>query len=269
MAVYPVSLPPHIRDTESASKMLWKTSAALLPAFIVLSFVSKFEVFKSLGVSIAAALFAEALAAAWFRKKNLFRDFSGFLEALVFTFLISPNLSYGAIFAGFFFGVFAGREIFGGAGSGFFSPALLAFAFLQVSFPEISAASPFLSHPVVSALIFLGGLFLIWQKLIPWQVPACFLAAFLAISFLAGSAALFVFPGEILFAAFFLVTDSAVMPLAKAGRILFALAAALLLIFFRALGNEFDPLTFSLLSAGLLAPWLDRFLKPRVLKTHV
>lgn len=268
MALYPVSLPPHIRDTESVSKMMWKKSAALLPAFIALSYVSKFETFKSLGVSIAAALLAEALAAAWLRKKIFFRDLSGVAEALLFAFLISPSLSYGTIFAGFFFGIFAGREIFGGAGSGFFSPALLAFAFLQTAFPEVSGASPLLSLPVVSALIFLGGIFLIWQRLIPWQVPVCFLGALLPFSFLAGPSALSVVSGELLFAAFFLMTDSTMMPLAKAGRVLFALTAALLLVFFKTIGTEFNPVVFSLLTAGLFVPWFDRLFKPQGFKKH-
>lgn len=269
MAAYPVSLPPHIRGTESVSKMLWKKGAAFLPAFIAAAFFSKFEIFKSAGVSIAAALLSEAAAAAWFRKKNFFRDISGFMEAVVFAFLIPPSLPYGMIFSGFFLAIFMGREILGGAGSGLFSPALLAFACLQITFPEISGLSPVLSVPAVSVLIFMGGVFLIWQKLIPWQVPACFLAALGALSFFTGTEIPIIFSGEIVFAAFFLVTDSVTMPLAKTGRIFFALSAALFLIFLKQIGSSLDPLVFSLLMAGLLTPWFDRFLKPGFFKKNV
>ncbi len=263
MTSYPVSPAPHIRASDSVAAMMWKKGAALLPAFIALTFLSKFEVFKSLGFSIAGALAAEGLAAAWLRKKNFFQDFSGFLQALIYIFLISPALPYWMIFAGAFFGLFLGREVFGGLGSHPLPPALLAFAVLQISFPEAVVLSPFLSFPALSAAIFAGGIFLISQKWCGWQTPVSFLGvcAFLFPAF--GTSPTAVFSGEILFAAFFLVTDLATLPLTKTGRFIFTTAAAFLLAVLKKFDTGFDAVVFSILIAGLLPPWIDRNLKPK------
>lgn len=118
----------------------------------------------------------------------------------------------------------------------------------------------------------IGGLYLIQQRIINWQVPLTFLVTLaIASSFLWGLDTSHFAPpwlhfaaGSAIFAAFFILTDPVTGATSVKGRIVFAVGVALLVISIRTWGNYPDGIAFSILLMNFAAPAIDYFTRPRV-----
>lgn len=117
-----------------------------------------------------------------------------------------------------------------------------------------------------------GGGYLIYLRLINWQLPLAFLATiFIASSFIWGLDSSHYAPpwlhltaGATLFGAFFILTDPVSGATSLKGKIVFGIGAALILVSIRTWGNYPDSLAFAVLLMNFAAPALDYFTKPRV-----
>lgn len=126
------------------------------------------------------------------------------------------------------------------------------------------------SYIAVAWLI--GGGYLIFKRIINWQLPLAFLATLLVYSaFLWGiDSSNYAAPwlhfaaGSAIFAAFFILTDPVSGATSVRGRILFAIGVGLLVISIRTWGSYPDGVAFSVLLMNFAAPALDYFTRPRV-----
>lgn len=117
-----------------------------------------------------------------------------------------------------------------------------------------------------------GGLYLIYQRVINWQLPLAFLSTlFIAGAFVWGWDTSHYAPpwlhltaGSAVFAAFFILTDPVSGATSLKGKIYFALGAALLVIAIRTWGIYPDGVAFSVLLMNFVAPALDYYTRPRV-----
>ncbi|CAL4319249.1 RnfABCDGE type electron transport complex subunit D [Buchnera aphidicola] len=118
----------------------------------------------------------------------------------------------------------------------------------------------------------LGGIFLIYKKIICWRIPLSFL---ITLSFLSTitwlwNATLFSSPiihflsGGTMICAFFIATDPVTMPCTNTGRIIFSIITALLVWLLRNYSNYPDSIAFSVLFSNMLVPLIDYFIKPSV-----
>ena len=124
----------------------------------------------------------------------------------------------------------------------------------------------------ICAAFLLGGLYLLAQKLIPWQIPLAFLAV------LGGTAGVFYlvdpqhytsplfhwFSGAAMLGAFFIVTDPVTGPTTPVGRLIFAGLAGLLTYLIRVFGGYPDGVAFAVLIMNLAAPFIDQYTQPAV-----
>lgn len=118
----------------------------------------------------------------------------------------------------------------------------------------------------------LGGIYLIFRRIINWQVPLTFLITLMVYSaFLWGIDSSHYAPpwlhfaaGSAVFGAFFILTDPVSGATSVKGRILFALGVGLLVISIRTWGSYPDGVAFSVLLMNFAAPALDYFTRPRV-----
>ncbi|MDR3427311.1 RnfABCDGE type electron transport complex subunit D [Silvimonas sp.] len=124
----------------------------------------------------------------------------------------------------------------------------------------------------ITAAYLLGGLYLLWQKLIPWQIPVTFLAV------LGGMAGIFHlvdpahytspmfhwFSGAAMLGAFFIVTDPVTGPTTPLGRVIFAALIGLLTYLIRVFGGYPDGVAFAVLIMNLAAPFIDQYTQPAV-----
>lgn len=118
----------------------------------------------------------------------------------------------------------------------------------------------------------LGGLFLLWQRVITWEVPVALIAtlatAALPLYLLAPQTYLpplqQLAHGGILLGAFFIATDPVSGCTTSKGRVIFGAGVALITIAIRAWGNYPDGIAFGVLIMNMAAPLIDRYTQPRV-----
>jgi electron transport complex protein RnfD len=108
-------------------------------------------------------------------------------------------------------------------------------------------------------LILAGGVFLIATKTIVFVTPAAMLAATALFSALLGMDPLFgVLSGGVAFGAFFMATDYATSPLTTAGKALFGLGAAIVLVLIRKFGGYPEGVTYGILMMNAVVPYLNK-----------
>ena len=88
-------------------------------------------------VSYAVGGAVEVLFAA-LRKKEIHEGF--LVTGLIFPMVLPPGTPLWVVGLGVAFGVFFGKEVFGGTGHNVFNPALVGRAFVSLSWPRIMAA---------------------------------------------------------------------------------------------------------------------------------
>jgi electron transport complex protein RnfD len=124
----------------------------------------------------------------------------------------------------------------------------------------------------VSAGYLLGGLWLLYRRVIPWQVPLGMLGSLcvLALVFFAidpgryPSPMFHLFAGGVMLGAFFIATDPVSGATTPRGRLLFAAGVGTLTYVIRTWGGYPDAVAFSVLLMNIAAPTIDHYTQPRV-----
>ena len=116
----------------------------------------------------------------------------------------------------------------------------------------------------------LGGVFLIWRRIITWHIPVgvlggLFLAAapfYLLQPDVYPSPLFHVFSGGAMLGAFFIATDPVTAPSSLRGRLLYGAGIGVLIYVIRAWGGYPDGVAFAVLLMNMAAPTIDYFFKP-------
>lgn len=117
----------------------------------------------------------------------------------------------------------------------------------------------------------LGGIFLCWKKIIPWQTPIATLGSVVlaTVPFWLYDADVNPFPlqhifsGGLMLAAFFIVTDPVSGCTSPRGRLVFGAGVGLLTLAIRRWGAYPDGIAFAVLLMNCAAPWIDLHTRPR------
>ena len=116
-----------------------------------------------------------------------------------------------------------------------------------------------------AAMLILGGLFLIFTKVISAATPVAFIGSFALLTLLyTGSPVetLYgVLAGGLLIGAFFMATDYATTPLTTKGKIVFGIGCGLITFIIRSFGSYPEGVSFSILLMNLLTPYIDKLTK--------
>lgn len=113
-------------------------TGALAILLIVAAFIFGWYVLAIAAVSYAASFIVEILFSK-FRKKEL--DYGWMVTPLLIALLMPPAIPLWTVGIAAFFGVFFGKNIFGGSGKYIFSPALVGYLFVLISFPAQMATA--------------------------------------------------------------------------------------------------------------------------------
>ena len=126
---------------------------------------------------------------------------------------------------------------------------------------------------VCSLALLLGGLFLIWKKIISPIIPACFIGTvfvFAAIYYGAtggdalNMAIFHVLAGGVMLGAFFMATDYVTTPLLPAGKVVFGIGCGLITMIIRLWGQYPEGVSFSILIMNCVTPLIDTFFQKRM-----
>ena len=148
---------------------------------------------------------------------------------------------------------------------------------LSETLTEISGSSLFGSFAGtgwewINACYLLGGLWLLQQKVIQWQIPAGMLGGLFLIALVfhvfnpdAYSSPLFhLFSGAAMIGAFFIATDPVSASTTPHGRIYYGAGIGLLIYIIRTWGGYPEGLAFAVLLMNMAAPTIDYYTRPRV-----
>jgi len=121
-------------------------------------------------------------------------------------------------------------------------------------------------------LLLLGGLFLMFKRIISWHIPVSMLAtlALLATFFhwlnpeRYVDALFHILNGGALLAAFFIATDLVTSPSTPLGRIIFGIGCGAIEYVIRTWGNFPEGIGFAVLLMNALTPLIDHYIRPRV-----
>lgn len=122
----------------------------------------------------------------------------------------------------------------------------------------------------VSALaILIGGLFLIWKKVISPIIPVTFIATVFVLGFIWGGfdGALFhILAGGLMLGAFFCATDYVTSPTLPLGKVIFGIGCGLFTMLIRIFASYPEGVSFAILLMNILTPFIDKFCEKRMYK---
>ena len=122
---------------------------------------------------------------------------------------------------------------------------------------------------VSAAMLLLGGLYLIFRKVISWHTPAAYIGtvALLSLIFANGNDPVTymlynIFGGGLMLGAFFMATDYVTSPVTKKGQLIFGVGCGLLTVFIRRFGSYPEGVCYSILLMNCTVWIIDRHVKP-------
>jgi len=125
---------PHVLDNIDIKRYMSTVIIALIPATIASIYFYGFRVILIILVSYIFGGIVEVMFAV-VRKKEIHEGF--LVTGLIFPLLLPPTVPLWVVAVGIIFGVFFGKEVFGGTGRNIFNPALVGRLFITVCFPAI------------------------------------------------------------------------------------------------------------------------------------
>jgi len=301
-----VSNSPHIRGKQTIRKVMVQVLIALLPACMAAVWFFGLHALRVMALCtfgcMAVEIFWNTLAK---RSIGSWKDSSAALTGILLAMNLSASSPWWICILGSLLAIGLGKQIFGGLGFNPFNPALVARVGLLIGFPQrmtswvvpqpgkwmacdaLSGATPLaasgselatlqdlfvgnvsgcLGETSVLALL-IGGLFLIFRKLIKWEVPVAFIGTVALISGLVNTVnptatppvLYHVFGGGLMIGAFFMATDMVTSPMTRSGATIFGLGCGLITSVIRIWGSYPEGVSFSILFMNALTPLIDRY----------
>lgn len=307
-----VSSSPHIVTAMDTQKTMLMVIIALLPSLCVSVYVFGARVILLTLVCVASAMFFEWGWNKMMHKTQTVQDLSAALTGLLIAMNCPSGLPLWIGIVGSFAAIIVVKQLFGGVGKNITNPAITARIILFISFATemttwpvpktstvdaVTGATPlgilaegggelpsnmemFLgliggSMGEVSAIALLvGGIFLVWKKIISPIIPCCFIGTVFVFSLIyyaatgsgdALSMALFhVLAGGVMLGAIFMATDYVTSPLLPLGKVIFGIGCGLLTMIIRLWGQYPEGVSFSILIMNCLTPLINNFAQKRM-----
>lgn len=124
---------------------------------------------------------------------------------------------------------------------------------------------------MVNLAFLIGGIYLLWRKIIRWHIPVAFLITLFIFSGLGhlfapdrmASPIIELFSGATMLGAFFILTDPVTASTTVLGRLIYAALIGLLVFVIRHFGGYPDGVAFGILIANMCVPLLDHLTQPK------
>ena len=126
---------PHIKGSNTTSRLMLDVVISLLPALAMGVFYQGARALAVALISIAAAVASEAIFDACARKKQSVLDFSAAVTGLRFAMTLPATVPYWLVVIGSSFSIVVVKSLAGGLGQNIFNPALAGRAFIMLFWP--------------------------------------------------------------------------------------------------------------------------------------
>lgn len=297
-----LSTSPHIRSKNSVSRIMLDVVIALIPAAVAGVIFFGAGVLITILLSILSAVLCEALMQRVMKRDVTVNDWSAVVTGLLLGLNLPPGAPWYIPVCGSAFAIIIVKQLFGGLGQNFMNPALAARCFLVISWPVamtaflapgvdmVASATPlpaivagvgeipalsdmFLGNIAgcigeTSALaLIIGGVYLMIRKVIKPIIPLSYIGVVALITLLTGQPEMIlyhIFGGGLLLGAFFMATDYASSPSAPLAQLVYGLGCGVVTMVIRLWGGYPEGVSFSILFMNLMAPLLNKVLRPKV-----
>ena len=123
----------------------------------------------------------------------------------------------------------------------------------------------------VSALaLIIGGLFLLWRKVITWHIPVSIIATVFIVTGLMHTANPVyanplseIFSGGLMLGAIFMATDYVTSPMTHKGQLIYGIFIGLLTVIIRDFGAYPEGMSFAILIMNAFTPLINTYVKPK------
>lgn len=123
---------------------------------------------------------------------------------------------------------------------------------------------------ISAAALLLGGVIMLWRKVITWHIPVAFIGTvfvFSGIFYLVdathyASPVFHILSGGVMLGAIFMATDMVTSPVTPKGMLIFGVGCGVITCLIRLLANFPEGVSFSILVMNGLTPMIDRYIKP-------
>ena len=190
------------------------------------------------------------------------QDAPGFREALSITFgTSSPDGFSGATLLGHVRTELGRGQALGSALGDGYDPLNSALGTIGGSLGETSAL-----------LVLIGGLLLLYRRVITWQIPVSMLATLALLATLMHlidpsrypDAVFHLVSGAALLGAFFIATDLVTSPVSRAGQLIFGAGCGLLVYCIRTWAGYPEGVAFAVMLMNACTPVIDHYVRPRI-----
>ena len=292
---------PHIQSKTTTQSIMRDVIIALLPAAVAGSVLFGVKAIITILVCVATTVVSEFLFNLLAKKEQTVTDLSAVVTGLILALSLPAKVDIFHCIVGSVFAIVVVKCLFGGIGCNFANPAATARVFLIIAFSAsvggatapsvggadlVATATPleviklgtdaelpslidmFLGNRAgaigeTSALaLILGGAYLIFRRVIKWQVPVIYIATVFLLSLIIKqdlTLALYqVLGGSLILAAFFMITDYSTTPLNPLGKMVFAFGCGVITVLIRFWGSYPEGVSFAILLMNILSPYIER-----------
>jgi electron transport complex protein RnfD len=277
-------------------KMMRGMLLALTPATLAALWLYRIEALALIAVSVVTAVGAEALWQLALKTPLRIKDLSAAVTGLLFGLTLAPSLPLPLAAVGAALAIIAGKLLWGGFGKNVLNPVLFGRLLLVLLFPGtmapwltpvdmVATATPLQAfragYPVpylfdlfvgnragcigeTSAIALLLGFgWIAYKSWANWRIPVAILGTVVAIALIAGHDPLFhLFSGSLLLGALFMATDPVTSPRHNAGRWVFGVGIAVIIMAMRLWSTFPEGTSFGILAMNMLVPLINVHTRP-------
>ena len=297
--LYHVSGAPFVRSKIDTQRIMLDVLIALLPAFCVSVWQFGMAAVIRVAVSVVCCVFFEWAYRKLMKKDSTIHDLSACVTGVLMVFCMPAGVPIFVVVLGSFFAIVLAKQLYGGIGKNFMNPALGGRAFLMASYPvfmttwcKVHTALPLLGHcdvvtgatplsflkagqlPDVSltdaALGMVGGLWLLYRRVINLRIPVSFLGtvAILTLIFPKGDQGAFqwmayqLLSGGLMLGAIFMATDYASSPVTPKGQIVYGIGCGVVTVLIRYFGSYPEGVSYAILVMNCCVFLIEKITQP-------
>ena len=301
---------PHIHGGESTRRIMGDVVLALMPALAVSTYVLGWRVLMISAIAVASCvLFEYLIQRLLFKRRSTIGDLSAVVTGLLLAFNLPTGIPWWIVIIGALVAIGVGKMTFGGLGCNPFNPALTGRIFLLIAYPvqmtdwttavpdalsgstmlaDIKAGLYSVSDVDFVAMLgghmngsmgeigafalILGGLYLLWRRVISWHIPVSVLAtmAIFAACLGIGKGSLIyelplfhILAGGALLGAIFMATDYSTSPMTHKGMIIYGVGIGLLTMIIRQWGAYPEGMSFAIFIMNAATPLINKYCRPK------
>ena len=297
-----VSSSPHIHCNDSTSKIMLDVIISLIPAFIASAFIFGIRAIFLVLLTVASCVLSEYVSRKIMKRNNTISDLSAVVTGILLAFNLPVTINPLVAAFGGMIAIVVVKQMFGGIGQNFVNPAITARIILLASFPSMMStwAVPFFYKTssdimttatplakgtevlkpsyedmffgnipgcigeVCSFALILGGLYLIFRKVISPLIPVIYIATVFVLALIFGQDPVFhILSGGLLLGAIFMATDYTTSPLTTSGKIIFGVGCGFITMMIRLFGALPEGVSFAIMIMNILVPHIENLTIPR------